>query len=54
MGDPFRGGWKLEELGVGEMWGSCKSDWVGLSYRAVPQGEQIAPFQLLPTLPKGF
>jgi len=44
VGYPFREGWKLEELGASGMQGSCKSDWVALSSRVVPQGERIARF----------
>ena len=44
VGDPFRERWKLEELGVGGMQGSCKSGWVSLSSKVVPQGERIARF----------
>lgn len=44
VGDPFREGWKLEELGVGGMQGSCKSGWVSWSSKVVLQGERIARF----------
>lgn len=52
VGDPFRERWKLEELGVGGMQGSCKSGWVSFEFQGSTPRRKKCSLPLLLTLPK--